>query len=140
MVFGRHVADRGDSLLRPCHSGRDQQADEHCRQQHAEDTSHADPPMISTLARGTSSRSAELHATSSTGAFEPLSRTCGSDGRAAIVPITPKYGSRMIRTGVPSARTPALTSSELWGCESRSESVIGITISGRITPARICVA
>ena len=52
-------------------------------------------------------------------------------------PICPKYGSRMIRTGRPISSSPSAIPSPLPVCRGPAN---GINTSGRITPARICVA
>ena len=48
----------------------------------------------------------ELSSTSSTRAFDPEPRTCGSDGKDFTVPSTPKYGSRMILRVFPISKYP----------------------------------
>ena len=74
----------------------------------------------------------------------PEPSTAGCSGSAVTVPITPKCGSRITRTDVPISSTPAVAPPALMAgplpCPAAAASASGTTISGRMTPARICVA
>src|SRR6185436_10429110 len=59
------------------------------------------PSINSTLARGMITPSPDSNVTSSTRAFEPDCSVCGSCGSAVTRPMSPKYGSRIARTGAP---------------------------------------
>src|SRR5439155_15614045 len=60
--------------------------------------------IISTLARGTITRSPSARTASRTRTTAPDGTTCGSGGSAATLPSRPKYGARMSRIGVPISR------------------------------------
>ena len=76
--------------------------------------------------------------TSRTRAFDPEPSTAGSLGSADTVPKSPKYGSRIRRTCVPSSSAPSSGRAPCAG--SGSPALRATTTSGRMTPARICVA
>ncbi len=65
--------------------------------------------------------SPDSNVTSSTRAFEPDCSVCGSGGSAVTRPMSPKYGSRIARTGAPISRRPITASDTAAGARVRSK-------------------
>src|SRR5690606_20156841 len=99
VVVGRahlELGDRLDGLRRRARRGRGDEDEE--REQHR---SRAHRSITSTLARGTRMTSPPPRSTSRTRTLVSDGIVASSTGSAATLPMRPKYGARMQRTGAP---------------------------------------